>query len=993
MTSVEQHQFVGGSSNSEHHCKDHCVSFESEKSLEVHLRYHHENLLSQWASQAQQEESNNNNSKAGNHNSSNHMVVKRESVTAPADSSEPSSRPPSEGPSSSSQQQPTPVTQGYPNFQSSMFNDNNYFMQNESTYILPHSYSPSREESQNGTGNYQRYHPYQHPQRFPQSDRANSVSSTSPRSPLQCDKCGAVYEDANQLADHVRSSHHPSPNSYPNQAQYQQIGSSPQHQIQRHQQPQMHTSPSHTSQQQQQQQSGFDFSGGSIIKTEIKQEVEEQAEILDLDSHKVQTHRYEEDLIRAQQQEIQMQMQHHAMQQQRSAAPHSVSSMLSWPSPQLHEYHSGISPMGPMDNPPPMTDQGQFIRGQHMPVEPARHGGSPIITSTQSLPGHQLPAALLQQNQKPPLANQSWKSNEARRPKTYNCTACNKWFTSSGHLKRHYNTTLHKNAVKVSNQPDPANMPISAHHHPGRDANINSRGGPSRSPELSSSGSPPNLMAGPSGEATRGLLHTPTNTTTSSNKIHFTTSNSNSSNSNSSESSGIQGTLSQQQVSSVVRISNLVPLNCPSQSPITGHHQHQMGSPSPQMGQHNLQMGSPSQMAVQHPMNSPMSPMQHQPAHLNSPSPMGQHHHMNSPSPMMGGVPTMGSPPPPMGGTTMPHQPYPNGLPPHVTTTTSIPGLMESITSLTTTGNELPTSIQFTQEMLPGFGTFSNHQRPLPSFTNFGINPGFNLVGHNQPQAVNVGGLSPEENLPPHDRSFDSPMSNYDNYRHSPPKYESLANMDLGNSGSTNDGGIYIKYHEYQHQDSQFFHQIPRSRFHLETNNNLPQGPHKEELNPNICKQEKEDKLKDMITKEHQVTSTNTGSHYISQDGFHKCIECDKVFNKACYLTQHNKSFHSGDKPFKCNQCGKRFPHETMHAEHLQKHAGEKPYKCEICPKQFNHKTDLRRHMCLHTGEKPYACDTCGKGFIRKDHMMKHLETHKKKSNAHNIHHNVHLRA
>lgn len=68
-----------------------------------------------------------------------------------------------------------------------------------------------------------------------------------------------------------------------------------------------------------------------------------------------------------------------------------------------------------------------------------------------------------------------WKSNEARRPKTYNCTACNKWFTSSGHLKRHYNTTLHKNAVKSSGHPDPATLPISAHHHPQRDPNYVSK--------------------------------------------------------------------------------------------------------------------------------------------------------------------------------------------------------------------------------------------------------------------------------------------------------------------------------------------------------------------------------------------------------------------------------------------------------------------------------------------------------------------------------------
>merc|ERR1719471_2317579 len=37
---------------------------------------------------------------------------------------------------------------------------------------------------------------------------------------------------------------------------------------------------------------------------------------------------------------------------------------------------------------------------------------------------------------------------DAKRPKSYQCEACDKWFTSSGHLKRHFNTTLHKNAMK-----------------------------------------------------------------------------------------------------------------------------------------------------------------------------------------------------------------------------------------------------------------------------------------------------------------------------------------------------------------------------------------------------------------------------------------------------------------------------------------------------------------------------------------------------------------
>jgi hypothetical protein len=143
------------------------------------------------------------------------------------------------------------------------------------------------------------------------------------------------------------------------------------------------------------------------------------------------------------------------------------------------------------------------------------------------------------------------------------------------------------------------------------------------------------------------------------------------------------------------------------------------------------------------------------------------------------------------------------------------------------------------------------------------------------------------------------------------------------------------------------------------------------------------------VTSSGQVTQTivtssaklNKSSSVATTNEF-RCDLCDKVFNKSCYLTQHNKTFHCGDKPFKCQRCGKRFPCEDSHEEHLAKHGGDKPFKCEQCPKAFNHKTDLRRHMCLHSGSKPFSCTQCGKGFIRKDHMVKHMDTHKKKLNG-----------
>lgn len=115
-----------------------------------------------------------------------------------------------------------------------------------------------------------------------------------------------------------------------------------------------------------------------------------------------------------------------------------------------------------------------------------------------------------------------------------------------------------------------------------------------------------------------------------------------------------------------------------------------------------------------------------------------------------------------------------------------------------------------------------------------------------------------------------------------------------------------------------------------------------------------------------------------SKESNFACQECSQTFSNATALRFHQRC-HTALKPYECPECGMVFKHYSVMEDHRRRHTDNtRSHLCNICGKTFKYSSLLHQHQYLHTGQKPFRCPECGKKFAFAQNMKAHCRQHRR---------------
>lgn len=108
-----------------------------------------------------------------------------------------------------------------------------------------------------------------------------------------------------------------------------------------------------------------------------------------------------------------------------------------------------------------------------------------------------------------------------------------------------------------------------------------------------------------------------------------------------------------------------------------------------------------------------------------------------------------------------------------------------------------------------------------------------------------------------------------------------------------------------------------------------------------------------------------------------ECKHCTKRFSSKRSLKFHMK-YHPKEVVVqsKCSLCQRNFPSIADAEKHESQCAIQRKYECFLCKSTFTYRSSLLRHMPQHSGSYKFKCTHCSNAYARKDYLEVHIQSY-----------------